>query len=329
MILNVKFEEISKDFKVKFGEVTDFNANMYQAGYDNGYSKGTTDGIESGKVIGYEQGYESGVQDGYPKGYDEGYTDGVAKTEAGFKEEKEKAYIDGWNKGNENGYSSGWDAGIEDGKQMQYDEWWNLYQPNGAEKTTYDGAFAGPRWNDNTFTPKHDLIVGSAQNMFWGSYITDLTDIRDKNGNEINIDFSPCGNWANTFAHSQTTKIRKINTNSGWAYYGGTFANASKLVTIGEFTLNGENCSFSSAFNGCSALENIKFVGTGKLATNGLNLQWSPLTTDSLKSLIACLKDYSADTSGTIWKVTVGSDNYNKLDENDKANILKKGWQFV
>jgi hypothetical protein len=76
-----------------------------------------------------------------------------------------------------------------------------------------------------------------------------------------------------------------------------------------------------------TSLEEIRFEGV--IAKNGLNLQWSPLSHDSLVSIIDCLQDKSADTSGTVWKVTVGSANLAILTTEDFENIQAKGWIFA
>ena len=47
---------------------------------------------------------------------------------------------------------------------------------------------------------------------------------------------------------------------------------------------------------------------------------------ESLLSVVNCLKDYSADTSGTVWKVTLGATNLAKLTADEKAIATGKGW---
>lgn len=56
MILDVQFEENSTALAVDFGEITDFNADMYEKGYEDGqgtgYQNGYADGLTEGKQIG-------------------------------------------------------------------------------------------------------------------------------------------------------------------------------------------------------------------------------------------------------------------------------------
>jgi hypothetical protein len=85
--------------------------------------------------------------------------------------------------------------------------------------------------------------------------------------------------------------------------------------------------NYTNAFQYCEELETLIFGDV--IEHNGLNLQWSKkLSIESLRNIIYWLKDYSEDTSGTVWKVTVGSANLAKLTENDLNEIESKGWYF-
>ena len=89
-----------------------------------------------------------------------------------------------------------------------------------------------------------------------------------------------------------------------------------------------EKLDFSNAFNYRSALTHVIFEGV--IGKNGLNLSQSPnLDRESLLSVVNCLKDYSADTSGTVWKVTLGTANLAKLTAEEKAIATGKGWTLV
>ena len=77
-------------------------------------------------------------------------------------------------------------------------------------------------------------------------------------------------------------------------------------------------------FGMCRNLTHLIFEGV--IGTSGLNVQVCNLTHDSLMSIINTLKDYSADTSGTIWTVTIGSENYAKLTDEEIEIAQQKGW---
>ena len=72
-------------------------------------------------------------------------------------------------------------------------------------------------------------------------------------------------------------------------------------------------------------LKTIKLTGT--LAQNGFDVKGSSgLTLASLRSILNALKDYSEDTSGTTWTVTLGAANIAKLTEADLLLVEQKGW---
>jgi hypothetical protein len=89
-----------------------------------------------------------------------------------------------------------------------------------------------------------------------------------------------------------------------------------------------EQNTFSNSFQSATDLEHIIFEGT--IGQNGLNLQSSTkLSHESLMSVINCLKDYSTDTSGTTWTVTIGDANKAKLTEAELLIAENKGWVVV
>ena len=127
---------------------------------------------------------------------------------------------------------------------------------------------------------------------------------------------------------SNLTRAPKIKiTYTGTLKHTSTFANCSKLVTIEEFCVQ-KNHQYSTTFTNCTALENLNVTGT--IGQNGFDVKSATkLTHDSLMSIINALEDKSADTSGTTWKVTVGTTNLNKLTNEEKAIATAKGWTLA
>jgi hypothetical protein len=79
-------------------------------------------------------------------------------------------------------------------------------------------------------------------------------------------------------------------------------------------------------FMKCPQLEELTLDGA-VIQSNGLNLQWSTkLSHDSLMNIINALKDYSGDTSGTVWTCTLGNENLAKLTAEQEQIALNKGW---
>jgi hypothetical protein len=102
------------------------------------------------------------------------------------------------------------------------------------------------------------------------------------------------------------------------------FQDDTKLTTIEEIRVS-EATTFTStsSFAGCTSLTHL--IMTGTLATNGLDLHWSPLDHESLMSIINVLQ---TKTSGT-WTVALGSANLAKLTDAEKAIATQKGWTLV
>lgn len=216
------------------------------------------------------------------------------------------------------------DAGVEAGIKAEYDRFWDSYQQNG-DRVIYSRAFT-TCWNDELFYPKYDMYPTKADFMFNGVTITNLKE-RLKECNRI-IDFSNVTAFQQIFQDTNTYALPVIDmsnaTSSSYAFY------SSYIVEI-EKIISSENTTFSAyTFGIMSKLENVVFEGT--IAKNGLDIHWSKkLTHDSLMSIINCLKDYSEDTSGTSWAVTLGTDNLvsTKLTDEEKAIATEKGWTLA
>ncbi|MBQ8552302.1 MAG: hypothetical protein IJ428_05775 [Clostridia bacterium] len=249
--------------------------------------------------------------------YDEGYS-------AGYTQGKQDGHSEGYESGKADGVQEGYTNGVADGKQAEYDAFWDAYQPNGGGLTHYNGAFAGTRWTSETFRPKYDIVPNYANLLFWASEMEiDLAQHLEDCG--VKLDFSQTWTGTQAFAYSWFTRIGEISLNAN-RNYTSMFGLASKLKTIDKFTMR-DGVNINNAFENCTALENIIFDGA--ISVNGLNLQWSTLLShDSLMSIINALEDYSADTSGTAWTVTIG-DNIAKLTDEELQIAKDKGWTVV
>ena len=235
----------------------------------------------------------------------------------------DKGSTDGYNKG----YSDGKTEGIEQGKQAEYDAFWDKFQDYG-NRTDYNNGFSGKGWTDITFQPKYDITSKKSSYMFQLSEISDLVSIFEKCG--ITFDFAGAPHINYLIYYSNITRVPEIDSTvlSG-SQFMSVFANCPNLTEIVKFHLKTDGSqTFANTFQSCTSLEKVTF--TGVIGKNGLNFQWSPnLSIESLRNIISCLKDYSTDTSGTVWKVTIGSTNYAKLTDDDLLEISQKGWQFV
>lgn len=176
-------------------------------------------------------------------------------------------------------------------------------------------------------------ITIKGKNMYCLMYLAATGDLIDLVAMErdygFKIDFSEATNVANAFQNANVSKIGVVDlskTNNAYL----TFACnmwTDKCTSIQKIITH-ERLDFSNAFNYRSALTHVIFEGV--IGKNGLNLSQSPnLDHESLLSIVNCLKDYSTDTSGTVWKVTLGAKNLAKLTADEKAIATGKGWTLV
>jgi hypothetical protein len=214
----------------------------------------------------------------------------------------------------------------DSGKQAEYDAFWDTFQWNGT-RTNYECAFGGYGWTKDTFKPKYNIVPqGSMYMAFRSNYAScDLVAQLKECGVVMNT--AKCTNFQYAFYGSRFSHIGEIDatgiTNAN--VFTSMFAETgSYLHTIDKIKLATTTGAFSGMFSGCANLKNITFEG--EINRNGLNFQWSPLTHDSLMSIINALKDYSGD-SGT-WTITLGATNLAKLTTDELNMINNKGWQY-
>ena len=248
----------------------------------------------------------------------------IAAKLAQIAENEQKVFDAGYAKGREEAGESIYNEGYADGKKAEYDAFWDSYQDYGNRTTTYEYAFARNGWTDVTFKPKYDLIVKNAANqMFYTTYITNLKKILSDCG--VVLDTSEVTNFNGMFQQARTTHVptldmRKATANS----HSFSYSNIEEFEKI----IVSETVPWQSAFMNCSRLKHL-FV-EGVIGQNGFNVQWSNnLSHDSLMSIINALQDKSGDTSGTVWKVTVGSTNLEKLTAAELGIAWDKGWEVV
>lgn len=208
----------------------------------------------------------------------------------------------------------------EAGKKAEYDAFWDSFK----NIWQMQHLFAGSAWNDTTFKPKYDLIVGAynCSGMFMINQVSNIKSRLLECG--VKLDLSQCVNFLSGFAHAKTTELPEIDL-SNCDNVTGSFSNMLKLINIDKVTFK-NGVTFISTFLGTPNLEEIRIGDT--IGGNGFNVQWSTkLTHDSLMSIIDALADKTGDTSGTEWVVTVGSENKAKLTDDELDIAQNKGWQ--
>ena len=219
------------------------------------------------------------------------------------------------------------------GKKSQYDEFWDSIQDYG-NRTNYNFALCADMWDEESFKPKYPIIATNLLNTFayWGYYPAHAPTRRIDLRTACVLDTSQARLISNCFFGNRIiTAVGVIDTRATTGSSDSTsiFREAVRLETIEKLILKSDGSqSLNAMFDSCSALINLTIEGT--IGQNGLNLQWSTkLSHDSLMSTINALKDYSADTSGTSWVVTLGSENLAKLTAEEILIAEQKGWDLV
>ena len=162
-------------------------------------------------------------------------------------------------------YSLGKEVGEDIGKKSQYDEFWDDLQRNGTQMN-WSYAFSNKdMWTqENMEKVKYKTLYGNYFSVVFiqNTSITDLSMFSFKGG------LTPYGEIAPYV-------------------FSNTFAGCTNLVKC--MPINCDMVSyFTSAFNGCTALEEL--ILSGKLGRSGLDLKWSKkLSKESIESVINVL----------------------------------------
>ena len=230
-------------------------------------------------------------------------------------ENEEKVYNAGYEKGKAEGgdTETAYNNGFENGKQAEYDRFWDSYQQNG-KRVLYTNAFGGAGWNDETFKPKYDMQPTDAYMMFRGTGITDLTNLN------VDLDFSKATNmqymfqWADTRIIGILNAISVNNLNS-------TFYYAVGLQTIEKLVLREDGSNiFTGTFDLASKLANITIEG---VIGNNFDIHWSPLTKESITSIINALSPTVSGKTITFSKTAVQNAFGTDYDSSTEWTTLK------
>jgi hypothetical protein len=213
--------------------------------------------------------------------------------------------------------------GVEIGEQAEYNRFWDAFQDYG-KRTDYGNGFRGTGWNDTTFKPKYDIVVGEwSHSLFAESGITDLKGILE--AQEVSLDASKATNGTSWFHGSKVTRIPPIDTRN-MTSCASMFNYCTNLQEIEMNNIREDMIGNNSTYINCESLTTVKFTGTIGVSTV-VNFRWSPLlSNESVQSIIDCLKDLTGLASQTVtFHANVGA----KITEQQKATITAKNWTLV
>ena len=217
---------------------------------------------------------------------------------------------------------------FEAGRQAEYDRFWDAYQANGT-RASYNYGFR--EWQPSFFEPKYDIVPTTAIGTFYAMFNREANGYSLKvalNDAGVALDTSKATSLSSLFGYSNVTEVPAIDTAS-LPKLDRIFEGSRQLKTIDKLVLKEDGSqTFVNVFVNCVALENL--VIEGVIGQNDFNVQWSTkLTHDSLMSILNALQDKSTDTSGTVWKVTIGETNLAKLTTEEINAVKQKGWTIV
>ena len=195
--------------------------------------------------------------------------------------------VQGEEAGFEEGRKKGYGLGFEEGKIAERDAFWEEYY----KTASWAYAFYGLMWNDKNYNPPKTIKPASgtsATAMYQTSTITDT---------KVPLDLSGVGN------------INYI------------FYQARKLKTIQDITFPTSGTA-SSAFYGCSALENITVSGSIQisLAFNSC----TNLKKASIESIVNALSDTTSGLTVTFSETAVN--NAFTAEEWEALEATKTNW---
>lgn len=185
---------------------------------------------------------------------------------------------------------------FEAGKKSENDAFWDAYQQNGA-RGNYAHAFAGHGWDDESFTPRYDIVPTSVYMLFASSNIKDVPACLERQG--VTIDWSRCTDFLYLFLNNDITEHFGVIDTRAVDSIAQIMNNASAMRTIDKLIFRDDGSqNFSSSITSsiiyyCKALNNLTIEGT--IGQNGFNVSWSPLSKASLTSIVNAL---SSTTTG-------------------------------
>lgn len=216
------------------------------------------------------------------------------------------------------GVSEVYDAG----KQSEYDAFWKSHGTN-RFANNWNMAFAGYGWNDNTFKPPIGLIINvqSGTDIFRSCRITNLKKIFEER--KITFNVLNCPYLEGLFQTSQITYAPDLvapNSSLNQLCYGATMLRSLK-ITVSD---NGNQTWNNSFYNTTSLTE---LLITGGVIGRNLSVAQSPLTVDSMKSIISHLKDYSGTENEFKYTVTFSSACRDLLDAEGATSPNGNTWR--
>lgn len=205
----------------------------------------------------------------------------------------------------------------ENGKQKERSDFWDAYYEENY-------GFAGRGWNKNSFKPNRDVNVGgycfNEHNRALTPY--DLAEHLDSLG--VKLKYTDTMNSCFRGAWLSRIPVVDFSKNSPGNTMTYTFF-SSKIVTIDKIILPPEGYmrQISSAFDGCTQLENIIFEG---VIDKSINFAACPLSKESMKNISSCLKNFTGTGEEYTYTVTFKATAFETLEEEGATSPNGNTW---
>jgi hypothetical protein len=196
-----------------------------------------------------------------------------------------------------------------------------------------ESHFSGVIWNDTTFCPNANLkwrVGTQASSCFRKTHISKLKTIMSGRG--LTIDTSGVINLSYSFVDNPYLEEIPIISAEGlksFAAISNSFATNPILKSIDNIILpNTYSATVSSEvvmFKACPLLTDVTFAG---VIPWSLNVSGAPLSPDSMKSIISCLKDYRNEpTNLDVYTITFKTDCWTALEADAEKPPEGNTWQ--
>lgn len=216
------------------------------------------------------------------------------------------------------------------GKKAEYDTFWDSYQLRGT-LTNYITGFGGYGWNNTTFKPKYDITPVTGYMMFRTSSINgDFENLLSRIG--VKLDCSKLTNSQYMFSQTKITRLGILDFRKVTNGYS-TFTSSNQLHTIDKLIFSETTHTSSDYFQGCTVLANLTMEG---VIAKSFYLQYCPLTVESMKSVISCLKNYTGTEYDQTYTIRFSEDCWVLLEETTapdgydtwKDYVSSLGWLY-
>lgn len=206
------------------------------------------------------------------------------------------------------------------GKQAQYDDFWDSVQ-NCGNRTAY--AYGFRNWGNEYIRPKYKITPASVQTYLFAG-CTNLKTIEPEYFDFSNLMptfTSYNGDVYAMYANCKSLEVAR-DLNIPACTYGYTYQNCESLHTI-EIMRSDARSTYDGTFINCTSLKNVMFEG---VIGSSINMLSCPLTTESLKSVISCLKDYSGTDSEYKYTIIFKASAFNALETEGAASPNNNTW---